>query len=180
MKYFVDFENVKNSGIVGVENLGKDDAVIIFYNESSTMTMKTHKLLETALCEKEYILVTQSGKNALDFQLSTYLGFFVSREKEFCIVSQDHGYDAVISFWKTRNVLVKRLNNLMGEDTLTLEREVEKVLGTDKDVLSKDVVNIINKYKTKQGINNALVKEYTSTKGGAIYQKIKPIINNKK
>lgn len=180
MRYFVDFENVKNNGLVGIENLKKEDSIIIFYNDSSTINMKTHKALESALCQKEYVLVHEIRKNALDFQLSTYLGSFIPKENEFCIISQDHDYDAVISFWKERKVVIKRLNNLKGENTLTLEKDVEKALGDNPDVEIAEIVSIINHYKTKQGINNALVKKYGSTKGGAIYQKIKLLIKNKK
>lgn len=38
----------------------------------------------------------------------------------------------------------------------------------------------IQKYKTKQGLNNALVKRYDSKNGGKIYQAIKPLIKDKK
>ena len=38
---------------------------------------------------------------------------------------------------------------------------------------------IIN-YKTKQGINNALVSKYKSKQAGEIYQAIKPLIKDKK
>ena len=36
------------------------------------------------------------------------------------------------------------------------------------------------KYKTKQGINNALVKKYGSKSGGEIYKAIKPLLAAKK
>ena len=116
----------------------------------------------------------------MDFQLSTYLGSFTAKENEFCIISQDHDYDAIISFWKERKIIIKRLNNLKGENTLTLEKDVEKALADTPDIQIEEIVSIINHYKTKQGINNALVKKYSSTKGGAIYQKIKLLIKNKK
>ena len=39
---------------------------------------------------------------------------------------------------------------------------------------------IIGKYKTKQGINNALVKLYGTDKTGVIYKAIKPLLKDKK
>ena len=43
------------------------------------------------------------------------------------------------------------------------------------------VVRMIQQYKTKQGINNALMKELKDAKrAGEIYQAIKPLISNKK
>ena len=49
--------------------------------------------------------------NALDFQLSTYLGACVQKhpEKKYYIISKDSGYDYVCDFWKNTNVYVKRI-----------------------------------------------------------------------
>lgn len=44
----------------------------------------------------------------------------------------------------------------------------------------KQINEIIGKYKTKQGINNALMNEYGSDKTGVIYKAIKPLIKDKK
>lgn len=44
----------------------------------------------------------------------------------------------------------------------------------------KRIFGYIKKYKTKQGINNALVKRYRSEKAGEIYKIVKPLLVNKK
>ena len=53
-----------------------------------------------------------TGKNALDFQLSTELGYQISRvpDKRFAIVSNDAGYDSIISYWKGRGRIVERIS----------------------------------------------------------------------
>ena len=62
-------------------------------------------------------------------------------------------------------------------DELTLA--VEKVL-TDQSIVSQ-VVKFIRQYKTKQGINNALNKEFKDSKRTSeIYSAIKPLIADKK
>ncbi len=38
----------------------------------------------------------------------------------------------------------------------------------------------IVKYKTKQGVNNAIVKLYGTEKAGELYKKIKPLLKDKK
>ena len=38
----------------------------------------------------------------------------------------------------------------------------------------------IEKYKTKQGLNNALVRKFGNARGGELYQKLKPLIADKK
>ena len=42
------------------------------------------------------------------------------------------------------------------------------------------VLSCVEKYKTKMGLNNALVKRFGSQKAGEIYQKIKPLLSAKK
>ena len=67
------------------------------------------------------------------------------------------------------------------EEELKLRDSVREVL-PDKD-LTKRVVAIIQKYKTKQGINNALVREFPSQdnkKASEIYKAIKPLLKDKK
>ena len=62
-------------------------------------------------------------------------------------------------------------------DELTLA--VEKVL-TDQSIVPQ-VVKFIRQYKTKQGINNALNKEFKDSKRTSeIYSAIKPLIADKK
>ena len=42
------------------------------------------------------------------------------------------------------------------------------------------VTGFLQKYKTKQGVNNALVKELGTTKAGELYKLLKPYMNDKK
>lgn len=58
-----------------------------------------------------------------------------------------------------------------------MEQIIEVV--SDKEE-AKEVFQYIEKYKTKQGLNNALVKRYDSKNAGRIYQAIKPLIKDKK
>ena len=42
------------------------------------------------------------------------------------------------------------------------------------------VRELMERYKTKQGLNNALIKEYGSEKTGILYKAIKPLLADKK
>ncbi|GHV47983.1 hypothetical protein FACS189499_06490 [Clostridia bacterium] len=100
----VDFENVHSEGISGIDKLGAEDEVVIFYsaNADSISFELLHKLM---FCESKlsYYKVKCGGKNALDFQLCTYLGYIVSRNPgaETYIISKDNGFDFVIDFWRS-------------------------------------------------------------------------------
>ena len=52
------------------------------------------------------------GQNALDFQLVTELGSCLSQNgsREYIIVSNDTGYDAVVRYWQQKGCSVRRLS----------------------------------------------------------------------
>lgn len=101
--YLIDFENVASEGLSGITYLGEDDQVIIFYsNNSNRLTMKMHILIGKSVCDLQYFEVTVGGKNALDHQISTWLGYLVgtgAAERNYYIVSRDMGYKHVANFW---------------------------------------------------------------------------------
>lgn len=178
MTYLVDYENVPNTGIDGIENLTTSDNVIIFLNENNTFKAKTHIKLENAVAKKDYIFVTSKSANALDFQLVAYLGMLCAEkpQERYVIVSNDQGYDAAIKFLKGRNFKVERKTNLAMTSTLS---EVKKLLPELKDEDCIKVTNVVENYKTKQAINNNLMKIFGSDKTGNIYKKIKPLLRDK-
>ena len=51
------------------------------------------------------------GKNGLDFQLVSYLGYLLKSagKTEYIIISNDMGYDCVIHFWKEQGYKVSRM-----------------------------------------------------------------------
>ncbi len=183
MIYLIDFENVANDGLLGLEKLATDSTLIILYSEKNCkLTFSHHQQLEQLKCKKEYIAVNETSKNALDFYLSTYLGYLIAThpaETTYCIVSKDTGFDSVISFWCVRGIKIVRTVNLLNEEPIDLTSELSTILPEHEDD-AQAISTLIAKYKTKQGINNALVKEFGSENGGAIYRKIKPLITGKK
>ena len=160
---------------------------------------------------------TGTGKNALDFQLSSLLGYVIKEnegyEDEFIIVSRDTGFDAVLEFWKNRGIKLSRVHDVVGNvqtkeavktvktvkavvtpaktvsapvKRKTPEKQIQKAT---KDELGKyltpeeysdEILKIVNSYKTRTAINNALSKHFKySEKSGAIYKKLKPLLKEK-
>ena len=73
----------------------------------------------------------------------------------------------------------KNTEKKSAEETDELTQAVEKVL-SDQAIVPQ-VVKFIRQYKTKQGINNALNKEFKDSKRTSeIYSAIKPLIADKK
>ncbi|MBQ3903882.1 MAG: hypothetical protein II744_02805, partial [Eubacterium sp.] len=111
--YFIDFENVNSNGLIGISktNVNETDKIVIFYSEKAkSITIDLHKELEKTKVVKEYVKVKVGTANALDFQLASYLGAYVEKEKDkrYFIISKDLGFDAVCDFWKSRGIIIKR------------------------------------------------------------------------
>ncbi len=275
--YLIDFENVKSRGMEGVELLTEEDAVCIFYSDNAdSMTFDLHRKLNETKAKIIYHKVAVGTKNALDFQLATYLGYLICEQQregihpDYFIVTKDNGFTSLMVYWKAQGVPVRIIRNLLwgknpvpeqnllaeeeteteqklpeetiqepaqeqqpeepvavteevtateenkepaqpemveetpesvqpkqveepakpakkpakkkkkpAEETDELTVAVEKVL-TDQTIVPQ-VVKFIRQYKTKQGINNALNKEFKDSKRTSeIYSAIKPLIADKK
>lgn len=105
--YLVDYENVKADGMYGVDQLGKKDCVCIFYSENaSTLTFGLHEKLNQTKGKIVLQKVEVGVKNALDFQLSTYLGYLISenegKNETYYIVSEDKGLAILTGYWAER------------------------------------------------------------------------------
>jgi hypothetical protein len=101
--YLIDFENVASEGLSGITYLSEEDQVVIFYsNNSNRLSMKMHILIGKSICKLSYFEVSVGGKNALDHQIATWLGYLIgtgAAERNYYIVSRDMGYKHVASFW---------------------------------------------------------------------------------
>lgn len=101
--YLIDFENVRSDGLKGINWLSENDIVVIFYsNNADTLTFEAMDLILNSNATIRKFKIARGGKNALDFQLATYLGFLIQENKNpyFYIISKDNGFHYVIDFWK--------------------------------------------------------------------------------
>lgn len=126
--YLIDFENVASEGLSGITYLSEEDQVIIFYsNNSNRLTMKMHILIGKSVCNLNYFEVTVGGKNALDHQISTYLGYLMgtnAAERNYYIVSRDMGYKHVANFWASQKIgpRVRCIDSIKGASRLERNR----------------------------------------------------------
>jgi len=108
--FLIDYENVHSDGMVGVDMLSEDDEVVIFYSlNADTLTFELLHKLMFCKAKLSYYKIKRGGRNALDFQLSTYLGYLADSrpDAEFYIISRDNGYDYAIDFWESGYLDVK-------------------------------------------------------------------------
>ena len=147
--YLIDFENVKSRGMEGVELLTEEDTVCIFYSDNAdSMTFDLHRKLNETKANIIYHKVAVGTKNALDFQLATYLGYLVCEQQRegihpnYFIVTKDNGFTSLMVYWKAQEVPVRIIRNLLwgknpvAEQNLLTEEEneAETVVTTAEDV----------------------------------------------
>ncbi len=186
--YFVDFENVGSEGLEGVNKLDAEDVLFVFYSRNADkITFEVHIQLNESKAKIQYCKVETAHKNALDFQLASYLGYIIKENYEkqcsYFIVSKDTGFSCLVPFWKKQKIKVELVADVSKQNIQESVKELEsKVLELVKDPANvKAIANIIKSYKTKQGINNALMKLFGDTKkAGEVYKLIKPLLADKK
>lgn len=147
--YLIDFENVKSRGMEGVELLTEEDTVCIFYSDNAdSMTFDLHRKLNETKADIIYHKVAVGTKNALDFQLATYLGYLICEQQRegihpnYFIVTKDNGFTSLMVYWKAQGVPVRIIRNLLwgknpvAEQNLLTEEEneTETVVTVAEDV----------------------------------------------
>lgn len=206
--YLVDYENVSVLGVDGVKDLKASDKVYIFYGENiKTIPFDKSIELVKSKAQIEFIETKKVGKNYLDFQLATYLGYLIGNGEKgnVRIISKDTGFDSIVDFWKARNINICRKSSIKGDEAISIEQVVKKKTVSTTQVTNKTVpeqyrkkirqaikkeklapssytiiYKAIEESKNKLQLNNTLVKSFESTKGGRIYNDIKDIFEEYK
>ncbi len=183
--YLIDFENVHSDGLKGIEKLERSDECYIFYSEhAGVLTFNMHKKITESRAKIYYVEAQVGMKNALDFQLVSYLGYMLREKPEvtYCLISNDKAFELVSKFWQAKGVNVTSAVSLDGAADAAhyskISAELEKLLADRSE--REFVEKCINELSTKSGINNRIVKKYGTTRAGEIYKLIKPLLSDKK
>lgn len=128
--FLVDYENVSDAGIVGVDTLTNNDTVIIFYGSKvKSVAYDSLIAITNSKANIEHLKAEKTAKNYLDFQLTTYLGYKLGKETfdEIFVISKDSGFDAVVDFWSQKKYTIKRQDAIvMTEKTEIISEEKPK------------------------------------------------------
>lgn len=166
MKYYlVDYENTNVNGLNGITNLSDTDVVCIFYSENAqNISFGLHRRLNESKAKKIYQKVEVGTKNALDFQLSSYLGYIIKENSEnqydYYIVAKDDGYKALSLYWKRKKINVSIIEDIsnknnQNENKKELLKET-KIKPNEKKEISKEPTNNSKKKNSNNKKNNNL------------------------
>ncbi|MCM1237400.1 MAG: PIN domain-containing protein [Ruminococcus flavefaciens] len=109
--YLIDFENVHNEGLKGIDSLSGSDHVHIFSTENA-VNIRMDLAFPKGVAIQPHLVPAR--KQSVDMHLVSYLGFLLGNHGKQCsyvIVSKDTDYDNIIAFWKKEgymNVLRKK------------------------------------------------------------------------
>ena len=105
--FFVDYENVHEAGLEGMNTLPKDCEVHLFYSLNAN---KLNLDLLRFARAKLVVHKVNPGKQSLDMQMVSYLGYCIGeaeREGSFILVSKDTDYANTVLFWREEGVEVR-------------------------------------------------------------------------
>lgn len=128
----------------------KYDRILLFYTENSPHVSypdleyicQYHDTFEMIRCN--------TGKNALDFQLVSYLGYLLKSapKTRYIIFSNDMGYDSVVQFWNGQGISVSRIG----------ANELQSVLKAESKAKETKNLPVVKKAESKKKKNLPAVK----------------------
>ena len=134
--YFIDYENVGDAAVIGAKTLVPGERIAIFFSKNAkSLTFELWNELVDCKATKEVKMVEHPGKNALDFQLSSYLGYSICKYlqiENFVIISKDTGFQTLIEFWEKERGVKTHLFSTM-EEALEALTKVEESGESDSE-----------------------------------------------
>ncbi len=112
----IDYENVQTKSLTvlqGAPNQAFRIMVFVGANQSK-IPIELVSSMQSFGEKAEYVQITGSGRNALDFHIAYYLGALTERDPKaiFHVISKDTGYDQLIKHLKAMRINVARQKDL--------------------------------------------------------------------
>ena len=180
----IDFENVqpKDLSVFDVEHF----KIIVFVGANQKkVPIELAKALQPFGSKAEYIQITGSGSNALDFHIAFYIGWLIKQDSSahFYIISKDKGFDPLIRHLKAKGIPVTRLlgvsnrplvnpkNKIMPVAQLRDDNNIPLVKSTNKKSSSEKIEIIIENFQQRGSAKPRTVKTLSST-SNSLFPKI--------
>ena len=189
--YLVDTENVGTAWKELLPQKGAKDVIILFYTENSPGISYVDLNVIRAYPSSFDMVLCYPGKNGLDFQMVSYLGYLIKTapKTEYVIISNDTGYDAAVKFWcdreievcrKSKSELTAPKNRQENDDDVRIMLKQLLTEGSYTEEELEKVYEVLRNYSVKQlqELYFALQKEFGAPLGMDIYRQLKPKIKS--
>ena len=112
----IDYENVQTKSLAVLHSTPNQAfRVIVFVGANqSKIPIELVSSMQGFGSKAEYVQITGSGRNALDFHIAYYLGALTERDPagHFHVISKDTGYDQLIKHLKGKKISAARQKDL--------------------------------------------------------------------
>ena len=156
---YIDFENVPN---IQIEQLA-DTQIFLFIGENQKrLSTSVVRAIQPLGGNVEWIQMSGTGKNALDFHIAYYLAMYKDQEStEHYIISKDAGFDPLIAHANSLGQKVKRVVTFADVfEQIGLGKDLEEKYRKIKEILVKQ-------QKTKRPKSRKSLTSFIET----VYQK---------
>lgn len=179
--YLIDTENVGTiwKNLIGDE---KKDKVYVFYTEQSPRISYDDFKQLLDLPRKIELIKCCAGRNALDFQLVSFLGHLLAKSKmkseQYYIVSNDKGFDPVCEFWTERGYKVERMSATQEEQYEERVQLLKEVIPSEYEEKTEAICQFFREKGMfdLQDVHNFLIKLVGNEDGNELYKILRPYI----
>ena len=165
----IDYENVQPKNLAALKGDSQDHAfrIIVFVGANQQRLPRDLVFeMQSFGSDAQYIEITGSGKNALDFHIAYYLGKLAKPgpDDHYHVVSKDTGFDPLIRHLKESGIQVERRKGLFeipwlrADEADSLEDQLHKVV-RNFDMQGKSRPRKVRTVRTT--INNLFGKSLT-------------------
>lgn len=205
--FYLDFENVKDSGLNGIAKLSSDDVVRIYYSEDANkITFGTHRRIIESPAKFEYSRMPKDMKgvkNALDVILMKDMSERIIEEKnaDFFIVSVDGDYDGYIAEKRKKKINIQKIsevckatkteihpkpinpNNTSGQDEKKKKEQIfrthfGKYLKDDYEENKEEILQAYMDADSRQELNNNLQQYFYNEAVSDILKRLSGLTKN--
>lgn len=141
----IDFENVQPGNLELLQ--AHPFKVLVFVGANQTkVPFDLASAMQTLGDSAQYIKISGTGKNALDFHIAYYVGELAAKDPGayFHIISRDTGFDTLIKHLKGRNIKIQRERDLAEIPVLRLS-----VASSNDEKVSAIVKNLVGRGQSK-------------------------------
>lgn len=143
--FLVDTENEGGKKYINIlqSGLGENKMYLFFTENTVKIDMSC---FQAALKYPGQIVAEKCnpGKNGLDFQLCSMLGYLIAtedKENEYLILSNDTGYDPCVAFWKEKGSMVSRLAFSNTPTEVLVKKSTDQDPETETTVLNVNITD---------------------------------------
>lgn len=118
--YMIDFENVQPKALDRLK-AGESRIKVFLGQQQTKLMLELVQALQPFGADAEYIAISGSGPDAVDFHIAFYIGQLSAAEpgSTFRIISKDKGFDPLVRHLNARGISCQRLAEIPVEATKT-------------------------------------------------------------